>query len=372
MSAQRVFAIIEREMRKFMRSPALVLISLVLPLMQLVVLGNSFGGKIVGARIAVVDSDRGPEARRVWEALQSVEYGAKTFQPLPYASEQEATQDVRAGRIQGVVMIPPGFSRRVYSNNRPELGLELDNTDAFVSAAIAQALSGMVTTLNQPAVQSRLASQIALQQVELYPYVPYMQYMLPGAIALAMFVSVMIGGGMAYIDDKSRGVHEGYLVTPITRFELVLAMNIAGTLKASAGGLSLMIFGSLLAGVGTAFQPLHFLSLLLLIGCGSFAFMTMMSCIVSRMDNPLLPRAIFGVLNTLLYFPSGAVYPVEALPSWLRVITYVDPFTYAVAGLRGLLLRGESLQAVFTDMACLAGFGVFMLAANTLLFKRTL
>jgi ABC-2 type transport system permease protein len=182
----------------------------------------------------------------------------------------------------------------------------------------------------------------------------------------------MIGGGMAYIDDKSRGVHEGYLVTPITRFELVLAMNIAGTLKASAGGLSLMIFGSLLAGVGTTFQPLHFLSLLVLIGCSSFAFMTMMSCIVSRMDNPLLPRAIFGVLNTLLYFPSGAVYPVEALPPWLRAITYIDPFTYVVDGLRGLLLRGATLQAVFTDIACLAAFGVLMLTANTLLFKRTL
>jgi ABC-2 type transport system permease protein len=90
------------------------------------------------------------------------------------------------------------------------------------------------------------------------------------------------------------------------------------------------------------------------------------------MDNPLLPRAIFGVLNTLLYFPSGAVYPVEALPSWLRAITYVDPFTYAVDGLRGLLLRGASLQAAFNDIASLAAFGVLMLTANTLLFKRTL
>jgi ABC-2 type transport system permease protein len=57
--------------------------------------------------------------------------------------------------------------------------------------------------------------------------------MLPGAITLAMFVSAMIGGGMAYIDDKSRGVHEAYLVSPITKFELFLAMNIAVTLKES-------------------------------------------------------------------------------------------------------------------------------------------
>ena len=78
------------------------------------------------------------------------------------------------------------------------------------------------------------------------------------------------------------------------------------------------------------------------------------------------------ILNTLLYFPSGAIYPVEALPWWLRAITYLDPFTYAVDGFRGLLLRGTSTGAVFGDIACLAAFGALMLTANTLLFKRAL
>ncbi len=67
--------------------------------------------------------------------------------------------------------------------------------------------------------------------------------------------------------------------------------------------------------------------------------MTMMSAIVARINNPMIPRAIFGVLNTLLYFPSGAIYPVEALPWWLRAITRFDPFTYAIDGFRGLLLK---------------------------------
>jgi ABC-2 type transport system permease protein len=111
----------------------------------------------------------------------------------------------------------------------------------------------------------------------------------------------------------SAQLHEAYLVTPITKFELVLATNIAGTLKA-AGGLSLMVLGSLIAGVGTTFEPLNFLSLSVLVVFTSFAFMTMMSAIVARINNPMIPRAIFGVLNTLLYFPSGAIYPVEALP----------------------------------------------------------
>ena len=88
--------------------------------------------------------------------------------------------------------------------------------------------------------------------------------------------------------------------------------------------------------------------------------MTMMSAIVARINNPMIPRAIFGVLNTLLYFPSGAIYPVEALPWWLRAITRFDPFTYAIDGFRGLLLRGTSIGSVMGDIACLAVFGALM------------
>ena len=79
------------------------------------------------------------------------------------------------------------------------------------------ALIELTDALNQPDIEPRLLRQTALQIVELYPYIEYMKYLLPGAIALAMFVSAMIGGGMLYIDDKARGVHEGYLVTPITK-----------------------------------------------------------------------------------------------------------------------------------------------------------
>src|SRR6202045_3185060 len=100
-------------------------------------------------------------------------------------------------------------------------------------------------------MQGRLLQQTALEVVELYPYIEYMKYLLPGSITLAMFVSVMIGGGMLYIDDKARGVHEGYLVTPITKSELVAGLNVAGALKAMGAGIVLTILGSLIAGVGS-------------------------------------------------------------------------------------------------------------------------
>ena len=68
----RMMAIVERELRKFFRSPALMLMSMMLPLVQLIILGNAFGGKIKNARMGVVDYDHGEQALKIHEALAAV------------------------------------------------------------------------------------------------------------------------------------------------------------------------------------------------------------------------------------------------------------------------------------------------------------
>ena len=75
MKLYRIMAIIERDMRKFFRSPALMMTSMVFPLMQLIVLGYAFGGQIKNVRIALVDEDHGPESRLVRERLNAIVEG---------------------------------------------------------------------------------------------------------------------------------------------------------------------------------------------------------------------------------------------------------------------------------------------------------
>ncbi len=338
----RTMAIIEREMRKFFRSPALMMVSMIFPLVQLIVLGNAFGGKIRDAKMGIVDEDHGTQAVRIKEAFDAVRANAGTFVAVPYDNEVQAREDVRNGKIQGAVIIPAQYSKMVYEKNHPRIALIVDNSDNVMSAALEDKLTGVTDALNQPDVSPRLLQQTALDVVELYPYIEYMKYLLPGSIALAMFVSAMIGGGMLYIDDKARGVHEGYLVTPITKSELVFGLNGAGAIKGVLTGVVITIIGSLLAGVG------------------------------SRVEDPLVPRATFGILNTLLFFPSGSIYPVQAFPAWLRAIAYVDPFTYAVHGFKALLLKDSGLSAVVPDMIYLSLFAVITLAIAVPLFKRTL
>ena len=180
--------------------------------------------------------------------------------------------------------------------------------------------------------------------VEVYPYVPYIQYLLPGSVVMSIFMMVMIGGGIIFIDDKARGLHEGYLVTPITKFELIAGFNVSGTIKAVLAGMFLMIIGSVIAGIPHAFEPMRLLRLFVVIVVTSFALISMMFLIMVRVSDPLLPRAIFGVLNTLLYFPSGAVYPQQGFPGWMQVIAVADPFTYSVHAFKNLLLKDTGFE----------------------------
>src|SRR5262249_9682459 len=160
------------------------------------------------------------------------------------------------------------------------------------------------------------------------------------------------------IDDKARGVHEGYLVTPITKAELVLGLNAAGAIKAIMTGIVITAIGSMLAGVGTIFHPMTMLGLLVLILLTSVSFNTMLVLLMVRVEDPLVPRAIFGILNTLLFFPSGSVYPIQAFPKWLKAIAVVDPFTFAVHGFKSLLLKETGLSAIWPDVVFLSAFAI--------------
>jgi ABC-2 type transport system permease protein len=370
---RRTLAIVERELRRFRRSPTLIIVSMFFPVVQLVVLGYAFGGNVKRLRLGIVDQDHGVPAVELRELAGAVAANARTFEPIPYDDAGRALADLREGRINGVLTIPPEFSRRTLLHREPHVALIEDNTDNFVSASLAAALTGLVAAHNRPVAESdRTAGDATLDVVEIYPYVPYIQYLLSGAIAMSIFMMVMVGGGIIFIDDKARGLHEGYLVTPITKLELIAGFNLSGAIKAVLSGSVLMTVGSVIAGIPDPFQPLRLMRLFLTIVVVALALVSMMFLLMVRVRDPLLPRAIFGVLNTLLFFPSGAVYPQQAFPGWMRAIAVVDPFTYAVHAFKSLLLKNTGLNAIAGDLAYLVLFSAVTMTAATLLFKRTL
>lgn len=108
---------------------------------------------------------------------------------------------------------------------------------------------------------------------------------------------------------------------------------------------------------------------ILLLSLGLILFMF---TLMARVSNPLTPRALFGILNVLTCFPSGALYPTESYPGWLNALSAAFPMRYAVHSLRNLLLKGVGFQAVLPDFLVMGGFALLMLFLAATLFKRTL
>lgn len=381
MKFQRIFAIIERDMRKFFRSPALMMSSMIFPLMQLVVLGYAFGGKIKGIKVAVVDKDHSAASRDVRQRFDAIIAGPQTLKIENYNSLSDAEIDLRTGFVRAIVYIPVDFSRRLEQGNRPRIAFIEDNTDNFVTSELLDRMQSLVQDINQglnpfqpgqrlTVAPPRLNPLVDLQVVEMYPYIEYIKYLLAGSIAMSIFIVAMIGGGITFIDDKSRGLHEGYLVTPIKKPELILGLIFSGAFKGLMAGTTITIIGGLIAGISRLWDPVRLIYLGIVLATTSVAMLSFMFLLMVRVSDPLVPRAIFGVLNTLLYFPSGAIYPIEGFPVWLRWISYIDPFTYAVDALKALLLKDAGFQAIYSDVLILVGFSVVLVGLSVAFFKR--
>ena len=145
-----------------------------------------------------------------------------TMQIEDYSSLSDAVLDLRTGFVRAVIYIPHDYSRRVEQGNRPRIAFIEDNTDNFVTSEVFSRMQSLVQDINQSlnpfqpgqrltVPTPRLDPLVDLQVVELYPYIEYIKYLLSGSIAMSIFIVAMIGGGITFIDDKSRGLHEGYL-----------------------------------------------------------------------------------------------------------------------------------------------------------------
>jgi ABC-2 type transport system permease protein len=388
MKVYRISALIERDMRKFFRNPALMMASMIFPLVQLVVLGYAFGGKIKNVQIAVVDKDNGTQSLPLRAGLISIAENPKTFKIAYYSSLPEAMTDLRAGFLKAIIYVPPDYSRRVLRDENPRVAFIEDNTDTFTASGLFERVQQLQNSLNGPQLPQiepgespasnmvslfspdRLPGSIDIQTVEVYPYIDYIKYLLAGSISLSIFVTAMIGGGITFIDDKARGLHEGYLSTPLTKADLVLGLIGSGALKGMMAGLIITLIGGLIAGIPRIWDPVRLFYLILVLAVTSLAMISMMFLLMVRVSDPLVPRAIFGVLNTLLFFPSGAVYPTAGFPTWLRALSIVDPFTYVVDALKNLLLKDTGFAGIYSDLAIMVGFSAVVITGCILLFKR--
>ncbi|MDP2932702.1 MAG: ABC transporter permease [bacterium] len=194
----------------------------------------------------------------------------------------------------------------------------------------------------------------------------YMQFLSPGIIAMSVLFTSLFNG-MEIIWDRQFGFLKETLVAPVSRLEIMIGRTLGGATVATLQGV-IVFFIAMLAGfrpASLAMLPLAFLAVVLV----ALLFTAVGTAIASKLDDMHGFQLIMNFLVMPLFFLSGALFPLQGLPGGIMLVAKIDPLTYGVDAIRGLL-TGASHFPLSTDFAVLFGLNVLFLALGSYLFSH--
>jgi ABC-2 type transport system permease protein len=195
--------------------------------------------------------------------------------------------------------------------------------------------------------------------------VNYQIFIFPGIIAMTiLFSSVFFG--LYIVWDKKIDFFKEVLVAPLSRTTIFAGKMVGGTIDALIQACAMLVLGVVL---GINYSVLNVVLAFIFMFTLAASLVSLGLIIGSNMESVEGFQLIVSFLVFPMFFFSGALFPLNNLPNYLRVLTFLDPVTYAVDGLRGLLL-GTSQLSMPLNFAILAGFAAVMVGIGTWTFGR--
>jgi ABC-2 type transport system permease protein len=199
------------------------------------------------------------------------------------------------------------------------------------------------------------------------PGATYLDFLAPGIVAMGLLFSSMFSG-ISILWDRQFGFLKEIMVAPVGRTSIVVGRIFAGMTSGVIQALFILgISIALGVKIPNIFGLLASVIFILLI---AVSFVGLGISFASKMQDMQGFQLIMNFIVFPTFLLSGALFPLDKLPSWLAALTYIDPLTYGVDGLRGLM-TGVSHLPVLLDLGILAGFSLAMIMLATHLFNKT-
>ncbi len=345
MSLGRFLATTRAQLQMTFRRRITLFWSLIFPMILMTLLGVLFGSSINAGDIAVAPV-HGPAPQAVVRVLRHT----KGVTVKPAASAAAAIAQVRNGhRDAAIVFVPAG-------GGTYRLKLYTSNTSADQAGIIRGIVSGAADGVSVAATGSQPALRFDAQSVD-SSSLKYIDFLLPGILALSIMISAVIGLATIMVDWRQRGILRRLKLTPIPLSEFFAARITASLVVAVMQVVVLLLFGRIAFGVhisSTAWAAIP----VALAGC--LCFLAMGFAIGSVVSSPETGDAVSNVITNPMMFLSGTFFPVSAMPAFVQAIAKVLPLYYMANGLRDTTVRGLSLTHVAPDIGVLLGVTVVL------------
>ena len=371
----RLLSIIRKEFIQIFRDPRTLALIIVMPIIQLFLLGYAATTDVKNISIAYWDQSRSPESRALLDVFRAADYFNFAYE---VQSDEEIATLIEGGDVRGALIIPPDYARKLLEG-KAQVSLILDGSDATVGATalsaaklIGQAHS--VKVLSERAARQGRAAAVqppldVRTQIWYNPDLRSAYFMIPGVIGMVLFAILAMVTATAVVRERERGTIEQLIVTPIRPWELIVGKITPFVILGFFNLFEVLVIGHYWFGVpvrSNLFLVVGTAGLLLLssLGIGLFA-----STVANTQQEALLT-----VFMTILpsVFLSGFLFPLEAMPRVLQIISYAIPLRYYLVIVRSLLLKGVGFAALQCEIISLALFGIIIMTAASLRFRKRL
>jgi drug efflux transport system permease protein len=371
--------IAKKELRQILRDRQSLVLILVMPIVLTFLFGKALEtGGLRQIPLAIVNLDDSPESNVIATAISNFD----EVQVQEVASTAEQAQDLLArGKIRAAIIIPKGFMRTIEAGEEAQLQLLLDGTDktsAPIVEGVAQrviqqynterAISGLWKRGVRPDRGLRLIQPVYVQtEIQFNPGLQYLSFAMPGVIGLTLQLLTVMLMATSIPRERERGTLDQLMASPISRAELILGKLIPFF------AVSLVNVATILLVADRWYNVPMDKNLPLLVSlCGLFVLSSLATGLlisaVSRSQFQAVQIAVFYVLPVFIL--SGAYSPIEAIPEYIRPISYLFPLMYFCRAVRAVTLRGADLALVWKDLAILSGFIVFFVCWAVLSFRK--
>jgi len=369
----RVYHLVHKEFIHIRRDPRTLAIMVVMPLVMLILLGYAATTDIEHLRTAVYDGDKSSQSRALIEAYRaSNSFDFVAFVPR----EEDLAYLVDRGDVRGALIIPAGYGQKIVAQDKAEIAFLIDGSDPTAANTVLAASQQVGQAVSVNLIEQELGRSVdSMPGVEVRPRVWYnpnlesAYFMIPGMIVLVLFVFTILFTATAIVRERELGTIEQLIVTPIRPLELIVAKVLPYVLVSFVVVIEVLVMGVLLFGVpinGSVplLLALSALFLLTSLGVGIFVSST------ATTQHEALLMTFATALPTV--YLSGFLFPIEAMPRWLQMITYLVPARYAMVIMRGIILKGVGLTILIEQVAAVLIFSTIVVVLAATRFRKKL
>jgi ABC-2 type transport system permease protein len=371
----RLLSIIRKEFVQIRRDPRTIVLILIMPIIQLFLLGYAATSDVRNVPMAVFDQSQSHESRALLDSYRAADYFRIAY---AVASADELRALIENGQARAGIIIPPDYAEQL-QQGQAEVGFVLDGSDPTV-ATTALAAAQFVGQAHATEIMSErlaMSGQAAALQPPLdvrtrvwyNPDLVSAYFMIPGVIGMVLYAITAIVTATAVVRERERGTIEQLIVTPIRPMELMIGKVLPYVILAFVDTLIVIAIGHWWFRV-----PIQGSLTLLLAISGIFILSGLgIGLLASTIANSQ-QEAMLTVFVTLLpsIFLSGFFFPLQAMPRFLQLVSILIPLRYYLVVVRSILLKGVGLEAIRVDVIALCAFGIMMMTLAATRFRKRL